>query len=117
MDRRKLNRAYKKKVYELCRKAASGDEQAHAELTKEAEKNTVARWAIKHWKKVNQKSASKKSSKRVRHGKYASGSDIFAVRRPSSRTEDEIRRQEKINRQGYHDGAKVAGSNLRRVNK
>ena len=84
---------------------------------KHGEKDTLHRWAIKHWKKVNQKSASKKSSKRGRHGKYGSGSDIFAIRRPSSRTEDEIRRQEKINRQGYHDGAKVAGSNLRRVNK
>ena len=108
MDKKKLNRACKKKVYALCKKAANGDKQAHIELNKEAEKNSTARWAIKHWKKINQKGC---------RDKYNDSSSIYSKRRNSPRTAEEIARQKRIDERGYHDGAKVAGSDLRRVNK
>jgi len=53
------NRSYKMKIYALCKRVQNGDKDAEAELALELEKNTLAKWAVKHWKKV-QKSKKKK---------------------------------------------------------
>lgn len=105
MDRKKQNKAYKRKIYALCRSAAAGDKNAAAELAIEEKRDSRAIWARKHWLKCRKRR------------KRSNPSSIYATPRQSPRTEKEIKKQERIDSRGYHEGAKVAQSNLRRVDK
>jgi hypothetical protein len=113
MSKRRQNKAYKRKIYALCRKAAGGDSRAVAELALERDKDNRAVWAIKHWKKIQKN----KTRRAINQKGRREHSSIYAAPRDSPRTEEEIEKQERINSRGYHEGATVGGSDVRRIDK
>ena len=67
---------------------------------------------------IARKNKTKKKKRRPGYREqFRYGSSIYAPRREFPRTAEEKELQDRINRQGFHEGARVPGSNLRRVAK
>lgn len=60
------NRRYKQKIYSLCQRVRKGDKEAEFELSIELNKSTNARWAVKHWLKIDKRRKGLQLGKRVK---------------------------------------------------
>ncbi|WP_444892957.1 hypothetical protein ACJJIE_21715 [Microbulbifer sp. TRSA001] len=97
---KRQRRQYRKYIYALCRKASKGNDIAAAELESQMKEKKLANWAVKHWLKMKK----------------------IPLQSPPRKEKETLSPEEQAHRRrfqqmGFHEGAKVAGSNLRKVTK
>ena len=93
---RRANRLYKKRIASLCEQVSKGNSTAANLLQKELDKRGLALGAVKSWKKKNK-------------------TRLIKPKPILSPEQEKIR--ERIQRQGFEEGASTPHSNLRKIEK
>lgn len=60
------SKKYKKLIYSLCRRASRGSISSLNRLQIEIDTNSLAMWAVKHWKRINEQKSKNLKGPRVK---------------------------------------------------